>query len=427
MPKYIILVLDGAADRIEDSPTSLERAHTPGLDTLAKVAVGGVFYPIDKETAPESDAAVLALLGYDPYKYYTGRGPIEALGAGIRIKEGWEVAFRANFATVDPKTRRIVDRRVGRSLTTEESRELAKALDGMRLSKYGGYVRFVATVGHRAVVIIGSTEYKLSDAVSNIDPAYERKGRVSVAVKNYEPYIAYCRPLDDSLESKITCELVNEFVEKAIEVLDSHPLNIEREKKGLPKANAVLLRDAGVRLPRVDPISKIYNKEFGAVVEMPVERGVAIITGMEIAEVPPPTPDKAYDYDLRLKATLDLLKRVDVVYVHLKGPDEPGHDGDIEGKIKAIELIDRYFVQPLIDAIDLNNVAVIVTADHPTPPKVKAHTSGPVPIIVAYANLPRRDSLTKFSEKECLEKGSLGVIEHGYEVLRTVFSLVEGS
>ncbi len=424
-PKYILLVLDGVADSLRYRPTSLELANTPGLDQLAKMSVCGGFHPIDRETAPESDAAVFSMLGYDPHSISVGRGLFEALGAGLSIKEGYEVAFRANFATVDPATKRIVDRRVGRTLSSEEGRELAKAVDGMELGLYDGYARVVATVGHRAVVIIGSRSHRLSADVSNTDPAYGRKGRISIALPKYEPYVARCVPLVDSDEARRTAELVNIFTERVVEILDKHPINEERAKRGLLKANAILLRDAEDRYPSIEPIEKLYGKRFGAVAEMPVEKGIARLLGMEIAEVSPPSEDKAKDYLERLEATLSLLERVDVVYVHLKGPDEPGHDGDKQRKVRSIELIDRYFIQPLLNRVDLEKVAIIVTADHATPPEFKAHTAEPVPLMVAYAGLKKRDPIERFTEAECFTKGSIGVLEHGYEMLRRVFSIVE--
>ncbi len=425
MVKAILLVLDGVADDPSLGKTSLELANIPHLDELARRSIGGGFHPIAPGIAPESDAAVLSMLGYDPSKYVVGRGIIEAFGAGLSIVEGREVAFRANFATIDPGTRRLIDRRVGRSLSTEEARKLAKALDGMELGIHDGYVRFVATVGHRAVAIVGSRSRRLSADVSNVDPAYERRGRLSVAVKSYEPYLPRCRPLVDTEEARATAELVNAFIDKAIEILDKHPVNEERARKGLLKANAVLLRDAEDRIPRLPPISQLYQGlRFGAVAEMPVEKGLARLLSMDVAEVPPPTPDKAKDYPQRLEKTLELLERVDIVYVHLKGPDEPGHDGDKQRKVRSIELIDQYFVKPLLDRIDLREVAVIVTADHATPPELKAHSGTPVPLIVAYEGLPRRDGLSRFTERECFEKGSLGVMQHGYEMLPKVLKLI---
>lgn len=422
--KAIYLVLDGVADRLEDQQTSLKIARKPFLDLISRAGICGVVYTVGKGIAPESDAAVMSILGYDPHKHYTGRGPVEAVGAGLEFTEGREVAFRANFATVDPNTMKLVDRRVGRSLTTEEALELAKALDGLELKRYGGYVRFKATVAHRAVVVLGSREYALSDNVDNTDPAYRKVGSISVAEKVFNPYVKRSEPLDNSLESRITAELVNEFTVEAVKVLENHPINREREARGLLKANVVLVRDAGSRLPKLKPIKEVYGLEFGSVAEMPVEKGIAKILGMRSIEIPPPTEDKESDYRIRLEATLKLLNEVDVVYVHLKGPDEPGHDGDLKGKVKAIEDIDKFFVRELLASVDLSNIALIVTADHATPPSVKAHTDDPVPIVLTGLNVTP-DKVMKLTEEECYAKGSLGVIEHGWEVLHRMLSLIK--
>ncbi|MEM4789291.1 MAG: alkaline phosphatase family protein [Ignisphaera sp.] len=422
--KVLIIVIDGAADGITHRPTSLELAKTQGLDLLAKSAIGGCFYPIDDKTPPESDAAVFSILGYNPEEIGIGRGILEALGVGLTIKEGYEVAFRANFATVDPKTMRIIDRRVGRSLSTEEARELAKAIDGIELGVYGGYAKIVATIGHRAVVVIGSRERKLSANITNTDPAYERKGKLSVAVKSYNPYISLCRPLDNSEEARITCELVNRFTSKVIEILDGHEINIEREKKRIPKANAILLRDSEDRIPPITPIQKLYAKSFGIVAEMPVEIGIGVLLGMDVAKVSL-QGDKEILHRERVEATLKLIEKNDVVYVHLKGPDEPGHDGDKLGKVKVIETIDELYIQPLIKSIDLKNTAIIVTSDHCTPPELKAHSSDAVPVMISYKHLKQHDNITRFTEPECCLKGSLGIIPSGYLLLGKIFSLLK--
>ncbi len=421
--KLVYLVLDGAADRLTDEVTSYLKAHKPFLDLLARAGICGLMYTVRKGVAPESDEAVLSILGYDPHRYYTGRGPIEAVGAGVSFREGWEVAFRANFATVDPSSLRIIDRRVGRSLTSEEAKELAKAVDGMRLSKYRGYVKVRATVAHRAVVVLGSKEVALSPNVENVDPAYRRSGQISIAVKGYKPFIRKCIPLESNEAAKVTAELVNEFVMKAIKILDKHPINKERVSKGLLKANAILLRDAGNYLPKTPKASDKYGLSFGAVTEMPVEKGIVKITGMNSVEMPPPTKNKAKDYGERLEATLKLLEENDVVYVHLKGPDEPGHDGDLGKKVKAIEDIDTYYVKPLIESLNLDNSAILITSDHATPPSVRAHTDDPVPVVVVGGKI-RPDNSLKLTEKECQLNGSLGVINHGWELLPKVLNLL---
>ncbi len=421
MGKLLYLVLDGAAGTA-GRETALSKASKPGLDQLAKRGACGLTYTIAKGVAPESDAAVLSILGYDPHKYYTGRGPIEAAGAGIILHEG-EVAFRANFATVEPGTLRIIDRRVGRSLTTEESRELASTLDGMSLSVPGSYVRVKATVGHRAVVVMGVEGRHLSEMVDNTDPAYRRMGLISVAVPNPDMRVVQCDPMDSSPEARLTASLVNEFTKRAVELLDRHPVNERRKREGKLPANAILLRDAGTRLPPVEPIAEKYSLSFGAVAEMPVEIGISRLLGMRLEEVPPPSGDLRRDIPTRLEAAIRLLKSVDVTYVHLKGPDEPGHDGDMRAKVTAIEVIDEMFVRPMIEEHGLGEeLAVLVTSDHATPCWAKAHTDDPVPTCVAGPSVTP-DDVDRFDEVAC-SRGRLGVIERGHEMLPRALSLL---
>ncbi len=419
--RLLFLVLDGVADSLSDERTTLEMAEKPGLDTIARRGVCGAMYTVAKGVAPESDEAVISIIGYDPHEVYTGRGPIEAVGAGLTLREGYEIAFRANFATVDPATKRIIDRRVKRSLSTEEARRLAEAVDGLDLGKYDGYARVRATVGHRAVVIIGSRSHRLSPMVSNSDPAYLRKGLLSIAAPSYEPYIAPVKPLEDTEEARAAAELANIFTEKAIEILDRHPVNAERRRRGLLPGNAILLRDAGGELPKATPLPEKYGVSFAFLAEMPVEIGIGRIFGADTLAVEPPTGDPRRDYTLRLEKTLELLGKHGIVYVHLKGPDEPGHDGDYERKKRSIEDIDRYYVQPLLERLP-PDTAVLVTADHATPPSKKTHTDDPVPIALMAPGL-EPDNVDEYTEKKCI-KGKLGLFQHGWEMLPYIVKLI---
>ncbi len=419
--KLLYLVLDGVADRIADPKTTLELAEKPGLDTIARRGVCGMMYTVGKGVAPESDEAVISIIGYNPHEVYPGRGPIEAVGAGLSLREGYEVAFRANFATVDPKTRKLIDRRVGRSLSSGEAHRLAEAIDGMDLGVYDGYARAKATIGHRAVVVIGSRTYKLSPMVSNSDPAYIRKGLISIAVKDFEPYIKPVEPLEDTEEARRTAELANRFIDKAIEILDKHPVNAERRSKGLLPGNAILLRDAGGRLPKTTKLPEKYGVPFAVLAEMPVEVGIGRIFGADTVELPPPTGNPEKDYRLRLEKTLEALEKYGIVYVHLKGPDEPGHDGDIELKKRRVEEIDRYYVQPFLEEMP-DDTAILVTADHATPPSIGAHTDDPVPVAVMSPGL-KPDGVDAYTERKCM-RGSLGVFEHGWLLLPRIVKLV---
>lgn len=419
LPRIFYVVLDGAADGFTAPRRALEEAHKPNIDSIAERGLCGLLYVIGRGVAPESDAAVMSLLGYEPERYYTGRGPLEALGAGLEFRDG-EVAFRANFATVDPSTRRIVDRRAGRSLTSGEARELAKALDGMSLAGGEGYARFASTIGHRAVLVIGHRRSRLSGMVSNSDPAYERRGVISVAREKFEPYISRVEPLVDTPEARLTAELANEFTERAIEILDRHPVNEERRRRGLPPANAVLLRDAGDRLPPAEPFSDRFGLRAASIVEMVVERGIARALKIDDVLVSVEGRDKRDLLREEAEKAVEAARSHDLVYVHLKGPDEPGHDGDFEGKVRAIEYIDRYFFSTLLDKLDFE-AAFVITSDHATPWHVKAHSGDPVPLLVSHESLGRGPG--KFSESAC-SGGSLGVLEGGWNVVPTALKLL---
>lgn len=416
--KLLYLVIDGASDSLSDPVTTLECAVKPGLDKVAKLGICGLMYTVEKGIAPESDEAVISILGYNPHEVYTGRGPLEALGAGLSIREGYEIAFRANFATIDPSSMRIIDRRVGRSLSTSEARELAKALEFIELGVHDGYAKTIATIGHRAVVVIGSRSKKLSPLVSNNDPAYIRKGLVSIAVENPGKYVEPVKPLDDTEESRITAELANKYFEIATKILNDHPVNKNRLARGLPPGNAILLRDAGGSLPKATPLPLRYNAKFAVLAEMPVEIGIGRAFGAEVVQLDPPTGDPRVDYEKRLETTIKAIEEHDIVYVHLKGPDEPGHDGDKELKKKRIEEIDRYFVQPLLDYLD--RIALIITSDHATPPSKKAHSDDPVPVVFYKPGI-EPDSVDAFAERKC-RNGALGLIKHGWELLPLIIN-----
>lgn len=411
--RLLYLVIDGMADGLYEPYTTLELANKPGLDSITGRGICGLMYTVGKGIAPESDEAVLSILGYDPHEVYTGRGPLEALGIGLSIREGFEIAFRANFATIDPVSKRIIDRRVGRNLETREARELAKAIDGVELGIHDGYAVVKASIGHRAVVIIGSRSRKLSPLVSNNDPAYVRRGLVSVAVEKPMPFVKRIEPLDNGDEARATAELANVFFEKTCEILEKHPVNINRTKRGLLPANAILLRDAGGWLPKTISLGEKYRCRVAVLAEMPVEIGIGRALGARVYPLDPPTGDPSIDYEKRLGAALSALGENDIVYVHLKGPDEPGHDGEYELKKKKIEEIDRYFVQPLLGYLD--EIAVLITADHATPPSKRTHTDDPVPVVFYMPGIIP-DGVTRFTEKECM-KGSIGVINHGWELL----------
>jgi 2,3-bisphosphoglycerate-independent phosphoglycerate mutase len=408
MNKILYIILDGLGDRPSsdlDGRTPLEAADIPHLTRLAAMGQQGTVITVGKGIAPESDVGVMAILGYDPLRYHAGRGPLEALGAGLTFAEG-DVALRGNFATVGEGWT-IVDRRAGRNLESAEAADLAAAVNrDVRLNAAPASFAVRATVGHRCVVVLHPKQGRLSGKISNTDPAYGRVEGLGVAKAAAGDEVEECRPLDDSPEAWTAAELVNEFTRTSREVLDVLPVNRRRREQGKPPANLILLRDAGDHLPQAPSMRERFGVDFACFVEMPVERGIATLLRMPIIGVPPSAGNREQAYQQWAQRAADELPRYGGLYLHLKGPDEPGHDGDCVGKRDVITLIDRAFFGTLLPKIRLADTIVAVTADHATPCTLRSHSADPVPLLIAGGNLPP-DGTTAFGEHEAV-RGSIG-------------------
>lgn len=411
------MVLDGVGDLPVDElggKTPLEVAETPNMDALAKNGKTGLMYSVKKGIAPESDVAVISILGYDPFKYYTGRGPLEALGSDLDMKDG-DLALRCNFATLGAGNK-IVDRRVKRSLTTEEATELSKAVNKeVKLKSYPASFEFKNTIGHRAVLVIRSRGKPLSSNITNPDPAYLVTEGLGVANSKVDMNLKKAEPMDDTEEARIAADLVNEFTQKSHAVLEGHEVNMKRAAEGKLKANLILSRDAGNKRPKFFDINEKYGARFLCLADMPVERGIAKLAGMQLTELPPPSDNLKEDCALRVKQLLNAMKSYDCFYIHLKGPDEYGHDGNYSLKAKVIATIDKEFFGKLLPKIKLEDCVICVTADHSTPCKLKAHSDDPVPLLIS-GNKIEADKTLRFSEAEC-KKGDLGVLDRGVELM----------
>lgn len=410
-----MIVLDGLGDRPNPAlggRSALEAARTPNLDRLSGEGALGLALPVGPGIAPESDAGVLGLLGYDPRRDSPGRGVLEAEGLGIRLQSG-EVAFRSNFATLSPAGT-VQDSRVGRSLTTEEASRLARALTRAALLKDKGIrARFLATVGHRGVVLLTPAPHSpLSPEVSNSDPFYAKLGGLGRALRPRTPRPRTVRPLDRTPAARRTASLTNLLLRRAKSVLSEDTVNLERRRKNQLEANGLLLRDAGLIGRELPPFREKWGLTGAALTEMPVERGLARLLGLRDVFVGPLPPGQRED-GLRARAakTLSLLRRHPFVYVHLKGPDEPGHDGDAPRKRDIIEQLDRFYFGPLLSGLDLARTRLVVTADHATPCTLKGHSADPVPLLCAGGGplRGRPGEARKFSEAGAA-KGTLGLL-----------------
>ena len=414
--KLIYVAIDGMGDiksKRLDNKTPLEVAETPNMNALAQNGKTGLMYTVGKGIAPESDAAVISLLGYNPFKYSTGRGVIEAVGAGLDIKDG-DLALRCNFATLgEGKT--LLDRRAGRSLTTTEATILAEvANQQIKIESYPATFELKATLGHRAVLVIKSKDKPLSGKIYNSDPAYAIVNGLGVAQEKVDMSLKTVDPLENTEAARNSADIVNEFIVKTHDLWEKHPTNIKRAAEGKLKANILLTRDASSLLPKFFNISQHYNINFAALADMHTELGIAKLAGMDATLLPPPSGNLQQDYDLRVKTLIDMLPKHDCFYIHLKGPDEPGHDGDYELKTQIISAVDKYFFGPLLKQISLKDTLICVTTDHATPCDLKVHSDTPVPLLISGNSLGNGEE--KFCERTCA-KGSMGLLAHAYTLM----------
>lgn len=419
-PALALVILDGLGDRPHPSTSGqspVEAAGTPHLDRLAASGAMGRVLVVGEGIAPESDAGVYALLGFDPVTDSPGRGVLEALGVEVPLAPG-DVALRLNFATSDGAGA-ILDSRVGRSLGTEEARALATALTRADLLADRGIQAEVrATVGHRGVLWLHPrTGGPLEPEVSNADPFYERVGGMGRARSVEAPRVLTVEPLAATDGARRTAEAINVFLERASAQLAGEPTNARRALRGRKVANALLVRNAG-SVTREGGVSFVDRHGFGgaAVTEMPVERGIARRLGLADLYVGPMGADVDAALAERARVTREALTRFPFVYVHLKGPDEPGHDGDAVRKKEVVEALDRSFFGPFLDGLDLARTRIAVTADHATPCVLKGHADDPVPLLLAGAGVaPTPGPAPKFGERAAA-LGRLGTVR-GRELL----------
>lgn len=419
MHTLIYVCLDGLGDdplpELGDR-TPTEAAPTPFLDDLARRGRQGLVHTVGPDIAPESDIAVFAILGYDPREEHPGRGVLEAIGSGMEFEDG-DLAHRVNFATAEDG--RIVDRRVGRDLSSEDARALAAEVNE-GLSLPGATPELRATIEHRGALVIRSERERLSANVSNTDPAYAKQGSLGVALETFEDRPARCEPLDDSEEARRGAELTNLAVDGASTILEASEVNDRRRAEGRLPANLLLTRDAGDHVPALTPIQERFGPSWGCFVEMPVERGIALVLGM--GEVAAPTPeDEAERYEAWAELAAEAIGGYDALYIHIKGPDIPAHDGRAADKRDVIAAIDASFFGTLLDRIDPGATILAVTADHATSCARKAHTADAVPLVVAGRGVAA-DGTETFGERAATE-GAIGTIR-GVEIVPSLVALL---
>jgi len=417
----VYVLLDGVGDLPHpdlDGRTPLQAANTPVLDKIASNGVIGEVISVGRGIAPESDIAVFNMLGYKfNHADYAGRGVIEAIGIGLDFKDG-DLALRGNFSTLDALGV-ITDRRAGRYIDKEDARKVAKEIEEkIRFSDSDTKVVVAPTIGHRVTVRIRNVSQGLSSKITNTDPAYNNiKGMgVAKAIGDFLK-IERCLPLEKAENSKLTADLVNEFSDQSIKILKESQTNQKRVQQNKKHLSCILLRDAGNKYPDVTPINDRHSMNFSCIVDMPVELGISKVLKMKAFEAGGLT-----DYEEKARVAAKAMETQNAIYVHLKGPDEFGHDGDAVGKTKNIEEIDRRFFKTLVENIDTSKVAIVISADHSTPCINKGHSDDPVPVVVS-GDFIKNDGTTRMTEEQA-KKGSLGMLE-GSQVVQRSLELIK--
>ncbi len=383
----ILVILDGLGGRPTDlgGATCLERASTPVLDELAARGALGLMDPVAPGVRPGSDTAHLSIFGYDPGRVYTGRGAFEALGIGMDVRGG-DVCLRANFATVEERDGDLIvlDRRAGR---LPDGKPFEEVLNGISLDEFGLELAFRASTEHRGALLLRGEG--ASAAVSDTDP-HEVGVRVAQA------------QAQDGRALRMA-EAINAFTRRAHEALRDHPLNRERERRGEPPANAILLRGAAV-MPHLKPVTAEYGIRGVCIAGGALYKGVARLAGLAVPDVPGASGDLQTDLGAKARAALSALDGAELVFVHIKGTDNAAHDRNAHAKRAFIERVDREFFAPLADALSWGRVHLCVSGDHTTPPAVGEHTADPVPVLFV-GSAVRPDRVRAFGERSAGEGG----------------------
>jgi 2,3-bisphosphoglycerate-independent phosphoglycerate mutase len=387
----VFIVIDGMPDTIVKGKTPLSEARKPNMNFFAKNGICGKMLTLPEKNwtktmyASVSHFANLNLLGYNADNYKIKRGVLEALGSDTPFKNG-ELAVRCNFASVSDDLT-LLDRHIQRNMFGLD--ELTKAI----IKKVNVGVKFVfkRTYEHRAVLII---KRKLSDNVTDSDP-------LSNGLKSKEVHA-------NSKNAEKTAKLLQDFINQSYHIIDRHPVNKIRNRKGILPANYLLLREPGNSVPKLESFPKKYKRKCIAISENGVMKATCKLAGFDTKTVPETDLEKNLDFIF--DSIMKSIKKYDFVYAHIKGPDEPAHDGDFDKKKKIIEAIDKEMkVFMEFDGI------LVITSDHITSTKLKEHHPGPVPVVVFGKDI---DNVEKFDEISA-KKGKLGLI-NGKKLLKYV-------
>ncbi len=393
--KYIVVLGDGMADepiKEIEGKTPLEYARTPVMDKLAKKSEIGLAHTIPEGMKPGSDTANLAVLGYDPKKYYTGRSPLEALSIGVPMKDT-DIALRCNIVTVSDdnlpyEEKTIIDHSSG-EITTEDADILIKAIQKeLNTDTY----QFYTGTSYRHLLIWNK------GSVVELTPPHDVLGQT---IGQYLPEDAKLR----------------EMMKKSYDILNNHPINVERAKKGLNKANSLWFWGAGTR-PALDSFEGKFGKKGAMISAVDLLKGIAKGTDMFNIDVYGANGTLETNWEGKANAAVKALLEdgYDFVYIHMEAPDEMGHQGSLERKIKSIEYIDSRVLDIIVNKMDASgkDYRMLIMPDHPTPISCRTHTSNPVPYML-YDSRANKNKTWLYNEADAAKSGN--VVEQGYTLM----------
>lgn len=392
--KYVVVLGDGMADEPVaelGGKTPLAYADTPAMDRLSRLSEVGLVHTIPEGMKPGSDTANLAVLGYDPEIYYSGRSPLEALSIGVPMKET-DVALRCNIVTLSEaeelfEKKTIIDHSSG-EISTEECSIL---LEAVKEELQNDIYQFYAGTSYRHCLIWNH------GSVVELSQPHDVLGQV------IGPYL----PEDEKLL---------DMMKRSYEILVNHPVNIERKKRGLNPANCCWFWGAGKK-PMLSSFQGKNGVKGMMISAVDLLKGIAVGTGMGVAKVEGANGGLHTNYEGKMQAALDALEgEYDFAYIHVEAPDEMGHQGSVEKKVQAIEYLDKRIIGPLTEAMDKKGMCyrLLVMPDHPTPIRVRTHTADSVPYLLYDSSAPREESWN-YNEEEAGKSGNY--ISRGYKII----------
>ena len=397
--KYLVLLCDGMADTPNaalSGKTPMECADKPFMDKLAAVSEAGMCRTVAKGLKPGSDVANLSVMGYDPAVCYTGRSPLEAASIGVDLKPT-DVALRCNIVTLsdsEPYESKTMADYCSGDISTEEARLIIETVE----KELGSDIyKFYSGVSYRHCLVVknGTTD------LGNMTPPHDISGKV------IGKYLS---------RSENAAELIG-LMKKSYEILKDHPVNIARREKGLHEANSIWLWGEG-RKPVLENF-KEKNGVSGCVVSaVDLLKGIGICAGMDTPEVEGATGYLDTNFEGKAKAGIDAFKNgTDLVYLHFEAPDECGHRGEPENKVRAVEYIDRRALKPMLEYLEGSgdDFRILIMPDHPTPLDTMTHSAEPVPYII-YDSRVKKNGIASFTEKNAAATRIF--VEHGPDIMK---------